>query len=102
MVAISRGPSIGLHSLCVAADRAGLRERSTARGCDSRSQRMPRDPPGTARNASPAHCRGNTSTGAYGIVRLVTIGENRFTFQETWFRIDSYSQPKVWWCGPVS
>ena len=55
-------------------------------GCDSLPQRMPRDPPGTALNASTSHWRGYSSTGAYGIVRQVTTGENRFTFQETWFR----------------
>ena len=54
--------------------------------CDSLPQRMPRDPPGTALNASTSHWRGYSSTGAYGIVRQVTTGENRFTFQETWFR----------------
>ena len=55
-------------------------------GCDSLPQRMPRDPPGTALNASTSQWRGYSSTGAYGIVRQVTTGENRFTFQENWFR----------------
>ena len=55
-------------------------------GCDSLPQRMPRDPHGTALNASTSHWRGYSSTGAYGIVRQVTTGLNRFTFQETWFR----------------
>ena len=55
-------------------------------GCDSLPKRMPRDPPSTALNASTSHWRGYSSSGAYGIVRQVATAENRFTFQETWFR----------------
>ena len=55
-------------------------------GCDSLPQRMPRDPPGTALNASTSHWRGYSSTGAYGILRQVSTAENHFTFKETWFR----------------
>ena len=47
---------------------------------------MPRDPAGTALNASTSHWRGYSTSGAYGIVRQVTTAPNRFTFHETWFR----------------
>ncbi|MFM2080260.1 MAG: hypothetical protein RLZZ124_908 [Cyanobacteriota bacterium] len=55
-------------------------------GCDPLPKRMPRDPPGTAVNASTAYWSGRSSTGAYGIVRQVTTAPNRFSFKETWFR----------------
>lgn len=55
-------------------------------GCDSLPRRMPRDPQGTAFNASTSHWRGTSSTGAYGIIRQVTTGPNRFSFHEIWFR----------------
>ncbi|MEN9541983.1 MAG: hypothetical protein RLZZ459_2074 [Cyanobacteriota bacterium] len=55
-------------------------------GCDSLPQRLPRDPDGTALNASTSRWRGLSSTGAYSIVRQVTTGANRFSFKETWFR----------------
>lgn len=54
--------------------------------CDSLPQRLPRDPDGTAFNASTSRWRGHSSTGAYSIVRQVTTGPNRFSFKETWFR----------------
>lgn len=55
-------------------------------GCDPLPRRMPRDPQGTALNASTSHWRGYSSTGAYGILRQVSTGPNRFSFHETWFR----------------
>lgn len=55
-------------------------------GCDSLPERLPRDPDGTALNASTSRWRGLSSTGAYSIVRQVTTGTNRFSFRETWFR----------------
>ncbi|MEY2643961.1 MAG: hypothetical protein RLZZ611_610 [Cyanobacteriota bacterium] len=54
--------------------------------CDPLPQRLPRDPDGTARNASTSRWRGLSSSGAYSMVRQVTIGTNRFSFRETWFR----------------
>ena len=86
MVAISSRRASGLHALRVWRPIALLfASVPLLVGCDSLPQRMPRDPPGTALNASTSHWRGNSSTGAYGIVRQVTTGENRFTFKETWF-----------------
>ena len=55
-------------------------------GCDSLPARMPRDPQGTALNASSSVWRGISSTGAYSMERQVTTAENRFSFQETWYR----------------
>ena len=54
--------------------------------CDSLPQRLPRDPDGTALNASTSRWRGSSSTGAYSVVRQVTTGANRFSFKETWFQ----------------
>ena len=54
--------------------------------CDSLPARMPRDPPASDFNTSTSHWRGYSSTGAYGLVRQVATGPNRFTFEETWFR----------------
>lgn len=55
-------------------------------GCDSLPARMPRDPQGTAFNTSSSTWRGVSSAGGYSLVRQVTTAENRFSFQETWYR----------------
>ena len=55
-------------------------------GCDSLPARMPRDPQGTAFNTSSSTWRGISSAGGYSLVRQVTTAENRFSFQETWYR----------------
>jgi len=79
-VGLSRAASI------TAVASVGVIPLALLAACDPLPQRMPRDPPGTAINASTSHWRGYSSTGAYGIVRQVTTAENRFTFKETWFR----------------
>ena len=55
-------------------------------GCDSLPARMPRDPQGTALNASSSSWRGVSSTGAYSLVEQVTTAENQYSFKETWCR----------------
>jgi len=79
-VGLSRAASI------TAVASVGVIPLALLAACDSLPQRMPRDPPGTALNASTSHWRGYSSTGAYGIVRQVTTAENQYTFKETWFR----------------
>lgn len=54
--------------------------------CDPLPGRLRTDPPGTAFNAHSSRWQGQSSTGAYGLVRQVTTAPNQFSFKETWFR----------------
>jgi hypothetical protein len=56
-----------------------------ASGCDDLPQRLRRDPPGTAPNASTSRWRGRSSDGTWSRVRQVATGRNTFSFTEDWF-----------------
>ena len=53
-------------------------------GCTGLPGRLRTDPPGTALNASSSRWIASSSSGAYGEVRQVATGLNRFSFKETW------------------
>ena len=70
----------GLVPLALLAAIAGV-----SAGCDDLPQRLRKDPPGTAPNASTSRWRGRSSDGSWSRVRQVATGPNTFSFTEDWY-----------------